>query len=194
MLIFFRLYQADGLASPHVGELWNEWSYGTFAHVAGHTHAEHPKVDILLWDDGSLVSGRALRGYEGEVSRWWGQSLPSVVPDLELITFSFSADIHLCNDDLPHAFVLGYSDVMGGKVARWIQDALKKWDRHDLPGFTRFATFCPVNDQCPSRSLPDIWFWHVVEHLLLHSITSNLCFRYWETDVWYPTKCFGCAL
>ncbi|TPX64733.1 hypothetical protein SpCBS45565_g05654 [Spizellomyces sp. 'palustris'] len=34
------------------------------------------------------------------------------------------AEIHLCRDELPHAFVLGYSDIMGRKVAQWLRNVL----------------------------------------------------------------------
>ncbi|KAI9106320.1 hypothetical protein DFS34DRAFT_59069 [Phlyctochytrium arcticum] len=34
------------------------------------------------------------------------------------------AEIYLCRDDLPHAFVMGYADIMGAKVAQWIQKVL----------------------------------------------------------------------
>ncbi|KAJ3156834.1 hypothetical protein HDU86_003600 [Geranomyces michiganensis] len=34
------------------------------------------------------------------------------------------ADVHVCRDDLPHAFVMGYADVMAIKAAQWINPAI----------------------------------------------------------------------
>ncbi|KAI8918453.1 hypothetical protein DFJ77DRAFT_508698 [Powellomyces hirtus] len=82
--------------------------------------AHHEMTQIVKWKPEDLKPHiDKFTFYYGATDRW----VPLFHAQLTKDEFP-DADVHVCRDDLPHAFVMGYADVMGRKTAEWIRPAV----------------------------------------------------------------------